>query len=311
MATPTTSPFREVPTQPIHCGKVRDTYENGDADNNLLVVATDRISIRDVVLNQLVPGKGIILTRLTEFWLTSGVLDVQRHHLVSTDINDVNPLLRAAIPDLEDRFMVVQRCEMFPLEGIVRGYLYGSIMDQYRRTGSIGEVQLPAGLAAGSRLRYSVFTPSSKAPLGEHDVNLSHHQARAAITAALMDAGLYPTLREESRYLYEQAAQYAASVGLILADTKFEWGINPQGAITLCDEVLTPDSSRFWDQAYYDHNGTIIQLDKQGVRDYYKREHPEWDETAPAPDLPDLAIWDVQQAYNNLLQRLTGEKMSF
>lgn len=311
MTTPTTSPFREVPTQPVHHGKVRDTYENGDADNNLLVVATDRISIRDVVLNQLVPGKGIILTKLTKFWLTSGVLDVQRHHLVSTDIEDVNPLLRAAIPELEDRFMVVKRCQMFPLEGIVRGYLYGSIMGQYRRTGSIGEVQLPLGLAPGSKLRYSVFTPSSKAPLGEHDVNLSHHQARAAITAALMDAGLYPTLREESRYLYEQAARHAAKAGLILADTKFEWGVDVNGAITLCDEVLTPDSSRFWDLTPYEHSGTIIQLDKQGVRDYYKREHLEWDETTPAPDLPAFAIWDVQQAYNTLLQRLTGETMSF
>ncbi len=271
---------------PIRTGKVRDTYEVDD--DNLLVVASDRISVYDVVLPQLVPGKGKVLTRLTEFWLIKMLSDVN-NHLVTTDMSSLDARLRS-IPDLQGRSMLVRKARMLPIECIVRGYLYGSVMNEYKEHGTAAGVELPSGLVKASKLPHPIFTPSTKADIG-HDVNITLEQAQE-----LVDQNELVRIKLISSNIYTRAALYALKQGIILADTKFEFGI-VDGELTLCDEVLTPDSSRFWELASWQPGEEPVSFDKQYVRNYYANEHPEWDKTDPAPDLPDEIISGTQKKY--------------
>ncbi len=275
---------------PIRTGKVRDTYDAGG--DNLLVVASDRISVYDVVLPQAVPGKGKVLTALTEFWLNEVFSDIP-HHMITTDMSGLSADLRA-IPDLQGRGMLVRRADMLPLECIVRGYLYGSVMKEYGAHGTATGIQLPSGLLKASKLPEPIFTPSTKAEVG-HDENITLAQA-----GALVDPDLLRQVEEISLEIFVRAAAHMWERGIILADTKFEFGI-VDGQLTLCDEVLTPDSSRFWVAETWRPGEEPVSFDKQFVRNYYADVHPAWNKTAPAPDLPDEIIAGTQEKYNEVL----------
>lgn len=275
---------------PIRTGKVRDTYDAGG--DNLLVVASDRISVYDVVLPQAVPGKGKVLTALTEFWLNEVFSDIP-HHMITTDMSGLSADLRA-IPDLQGRGMLVRRADMLPLECIVRGYLYGSVMKEYGAHGTATGIQLPSGLLKASKLPEPIFTPSTKAEVG-HDENITLAQA-----GALVDPDLLRQVEELSLEIFVRAAAHMWERGIILADTKFEFGI-VDGQLTLCDEVLTPDSSRFWVAETWRPGEEPVSFDKQFVRNYYADVHPAWNKTAPAPDLPDEIIAGTQEKYNEVL----------
>lgn len=257
-----------------------------------LVVASDRISVYDVVLPQLVPGKGKVLTALTEFWLNEVLSDIP-HHMITTDMSGLSADLRA-IPDLQGRGMHVRQANMLSLECIVRGYLYGSVMKEYGAHGTATGIQLPVGLLKASKLPQPIFTPSTKAEVG-HDENITLAQA-----GALVDPDLLRQVQELSLEIYMRAAAHALERGIILADTKFEFGII-DGRLTLCDEVLTPDSSRFWVAETWRPGEEPDSYDKQFVRNYYADVYPGWNKTAPAPDLPDEIIAGTQEKYNEVL----------
>ncbi|HUC88147.1 MAG TPA: phosphoribosylaminoimidazolesuccinocarboxamide synthase [Candidatus Binatia bacterium] len=281
---------------PFHVGKVRGTYDAGD--NKLLVVASDRISVFDVVLPQLVPGKGKVLTTLTKFWLERQFSYVP-NHMITTDMVGGIPESLRAIPDLDGRGMLVRRAQMQKLECIVRGYLYGSVTKEYETKGTATGIPLPAGLLKASQLPEPIFTPSTKADVG-HDENISF-----AAAEELVDPALLRLVQDLSLRIYTEAAAYALSRGIILADTKFEFGL-VDGQLTLCDEVLTPDSSRFWELETWEPGREPVSFDKQYVRNYYEVQHPEWNKTSPAPDLPDEIIAGTQEKYAVIQQVLTN-----
>ncbi|HSI98784.1 MAG TPA: phosphoribosylaminoimidazolesuccinocarboxamide synthase [Patescibacteria group bacterium] len=277
----------------VHRGKVRETYEVDD--RHLLLVATDRLSAFDVVFDQPIPDKGAVLTRLSAWWFAE-LAGLGRSHFVSADAADLPE--EARTPDLASRSMLVRRAERVDAECVVRGYLAGSGWAEYGRTGEVCGHPLPAGLREADRLPEPIFTPSKKAEVG-HDENISRDQL-----ADLVGADLARQLEERSIALYLEGARRAEAVGLILADTKFEFGWI-DGELAVIDEVLTPDSSRFWDAAQYAPGSSPQSFDKQFVRDFVAASG--WNKEPPAPTLPDDVIRGTRDRYVAAYERLTGK----
>ncbi|MDR7483088.1 MAG: phosphoribosylaminoimidazolesuccinocarboxamide synthase [Armatimonadota bacterium] len=288
-------------------GKVRDLYDAGDC---LLMVATDRISAFDHVLPTPVPGKGRILTQLSAFWFEA-TRGLAPNHYVTADPARMPARLGAMAAPLDGRAMLVRRARRLDVECIVRGYLAGAGWQEYRQTGAICGVRLPAGLREGDRLAAPIFTPAAKAA-GGHDHNITFDEV-----VALLGAPLAEQLRARSLALYAHGHAHAAACGLVLADTKFEFGLLPgEGAtwpggagagLLVIDELLTPDSSRFWEAADY-RRGTLVALDKQFVRDYLLRSG--WDRQSPPPPLPLDVVEATQQRYRETYRRLTGREIT-
>jgi phosphoribosylaminoimidazole-succinocarboxamide synthase len=279
-------------------GKVRDLYAVDDA---LLLVATDRISAFDHVLGTGIPGKGKILTQISLFWFDL-VSDLLPNHLITAKVSEYPAELQPYADQLEGRSMLCKRAKMFPVECVVRGYLTGSGWKEYQKSKSVCGIALPAGLLDGSRLPEPLYTPSTKGEVGTHDENISFDATVAAIGAA--DAA---ELKRLTLAIYGKAAEHAEARGLILADTKFEFGRTAEGII-LADEVLTPDSSRFWEASAWKPGGAQPSFDKQFVRDYLESIH--WNKQAPAPELPDEVVERTQAKYLEAYRRLTGQDLS-
>jgi phosphoribosylaminoimidazole-succinocarboxamide synthase len=277
-------------------GKVRDVYAAG-AD--LLIIATDRISAFDCILPQGIPGKGRVLTQMSIFWFEF-LKDVVPNHLLATDVADFPSPLREFRHQLEGRSMLVRRCRMEPVECVARGYVSGSGWKDYKRTGAICGIPLPAGLRESDRLPQPIFTPASKASTG-HDENISFDEAASALGTVTAELLRSLTLR-----IYAAAAQHAESRGIILADTKFEFGWH-DGELLLGDEVLTPDSSRYWPRDEYAPGGPQKSFDKQFVRDYL--ETLDWNKQPPAPPLPEDVIAKTSEKYHEAYERITGRTL--
>ena len=283
-------------------GKVRDLYAVPYAGQDaLLLVATDRISAFDHVLATGIPGKGKILTQISLFWFDL-LSNLVPNHLIAADVAQFPAALQPYANQLEGRSMLVKRAAMFPVECVARGYLAGSGWKEYQTSGTVCGIPLPAGLLDGSRLPEPVFTPATKSQDGAHDENISYAAAEALVGAA--DAS---QLRRLTLAIYRRAAEHAESRGLILADTKFEFGRTAEGII-LADEVLTPDSSRFWEGAAWKPGGAQPSFDKQFVRDYL--EAIRWNKQAPAPALPDEVVAQTQTKYLEAFRRLTGRDLN-
>jgi phosphoribosylaminoimidazole-succinocarboxamide synthase len=280
-------------------GKVRDLYavDDGWGRGALLLVATDRISAFDHVLATGIPGKGKILTQISLFWFDF-LSDIAANHLITADVNSYPASLRPYADQLEGRSMLVKRAEMFPIECVARGYLAGSGWKEYRAAGRVCGIALPGGLLDGARLPHPIFTPATKSQDGAHDENISYAEAEGKI--GVENAA---ELRRLTLELYERAQAHAETRGLILADTKFEFGKTAEGII-LADEVLTPDSSRFWEARRWAPGGAQPSFDKQYVRDYLESIH--WNKQAPAPGLPDEVVERTQSKYLEAFRRLTG-----
>jgi phosphoribosylaminoimidazole-succinocarboxamide synthase len=280
-------------------GKVRDLYA---IDGALLLVATDRISAFDHVLGTGIPGKGKILTQISLFWfdLLSGLVP---NHLITADVSQFPAALHPYADQLEGRSMLVKRANMFPVECVARGYLAGSGWKEYKASGTVCGIALPSGLQDGSRLPEPVFTPATKSQDGAHDENISF-----AATEELLGAADAAELRRLTLAIYKKAAEHAESRGLILADTKLEFGRTAEGII-LADEVLTPDSSRFWEAAAWKPGGAQASFDKQFVRDYLEAIH--WNKQAPAPSLPQKVVERTQEKYLEAFRRLTGQHLTW
>ena len=279
-------------------GKVRDLYAVDDA---LLMVATDRISAFDYVLATGIPGKGKILTQISLFWFDL-LNNLVPNHLIETDAANFPAALEPYRDQLEGRSMLVKRAAMFPVECVARGYLAGSGWKEYQKTGTVCGIALPAGLLDGSRLPEPLFTPATKSQDGAHDENISF-----AATEALLGESDAAELKRLTLALYNRAAEHAESRGLILADTKFEFGKTSEGII-LADEVLTPDSSRFWERSAWKPGGAQPSFDKQFVRDYLESIH--WNKQAPAPGLPEEVAERTQEKYLEAFRRLTGRHLN-
>lgn len=275
-------------------GKVRDIYALND--KQLLFIATDRISAFDHVLGSGIPDKGRILTQISLFWFDF-LRDTVKNHLIAADVRDYSPQLQPYASQLDGRSMLVKRAEMFPVECVVRGYLSGSGWKDYQQTGTVCGIMLPQGLRESDRLPEPIFTPAAKNNVG-HDENISFEQMVNTI-------GQKPAedLRALTFAIYEKAGKHAASKGLILADTKFEFGL-VDDQITLADEVLTPDSSRYWPAKTYNPGGAQPSFDKQYVRDYL--ESIRWNKQAPAPSLPDEVVTRTREKYLEAFRLITG-----
>jgi phosphoribosylaminoimidazole-succinocarboxamide synthase len=283
------------PEGPLYSGKVRDVYDAGD--DRLLFVASDRISVFDVVLPEPIPDKGRVLTAISAFWF--GVTtDILPNHMVSVDAADFPDV---GVDDLAGRSMVVRRAEMLKIECIVRGYLSGSAWKEYKASGTMHGVPLPKGMQESDQLPEPVFTPSTKADTG-HDENISVDQA-----ADIVGADVVKQAAEASIALYRRGAEMALEKGIIIADTKFELGWI-DGELALCDEVLTPDSSRFWDTKTYKPGATPPSFDKQPVRDW--AESTGWNKQPPAPSLPGEVIDASRKRYVEAYERLTGRSFA-
>jgi phosphoribosylaminoimidazole-succinocarboxamide synthase len=285
-------------------GKVRDLYDAPlpDGDAGILIVATDRISAFDVVMANGVPGKGVVLTQMARFWFERFGADF-KHHLVSTDVGDVAGLSDRERRQLNGRIMLCRRTHVIPIECIARGYLAGSGWKDYQRSGELAGIALPAGLRNGDRLPDPVFTPSTKVESG-HDQNISHDDA-----SGLVGVDLLEWLQETTLDLYRRAAEYALERGIILADTKFEFGTTehePQPL--LIDEIFTPDSSRFWPADDWRPGAEQPSFDKQYLRDYLETRVADggWNKQAPGPALPEEVIENTSQRYLEAFRRLTG-----
>ena len=279
-------------------GKVRDLYSFGES---LLLVATDRISAFDHVLGSGIPGKGKILTHLSLFWFDF-LKDIVPNHLITANVSEYPSELRQYKEELDGRSMLVKRAQMFPVECVVRGYLSGSGWKDYLATGAICGIPLPSGLRESDKLPEPIFTPATKSQEGEHDVNISFDEMAARVGTQTADR-----LRNLSLAVYNKASAYAEQRGLILADTKFEFGMYAEGII-LADEVLTPDSSRYWPMDAYQPGQQQASFDKQYVRDYL--ESIRWNKQAPAPALPDDVVARTQQKYLEAFRLLTGKSLS-
>lgn len=278
-------------------GKVRDVYAVG-ADR-LLIVATDRISAFDVVLPNPIPEKGRVLTGLSLFWFDL-IKDIVPTHLITADVREYPEPLSRHARELEGRSMLVRRTEVVPFECVVRGYLAGSGWKDYRKTGAVCGIAFPPALRESERLPEPIFTPATKAEAG-HDLNVSE-----AEMAKDVGVELTATLKRLSLAVYRRAAEYAATRGIIIADTKFEFG-RIDGRVILVDEVLTPDSSRFWPAAGYAPGGSPPSFDKQYVRDYL--ETLTWDKKSPAPPLPDEVVRRTSEKYREAYRLLTGREL--
>jgi phosphoribosylaminoimidazole-succinocarboxamide synthase len=289
-AIPGISPWKQ--------GKVRDVYDLGD---NLLIVATDRLSSFDVILPDGIPNKGKVLTQISAFWFgkLAGLVD---NHLISTHIADFPEPFRSHSGVFAGRSMVVRKTRPLPVECIARGYLSGSGWSEYRRSGAICGIALPKGLRESDRLPSAIFTPTTKAEIGTHDENITFGDVER-----LVGADVARKLRDFTLSLYTKGAEFAASKGIIIADTKFEFGVDDRGGLVWIDEALTPDSSRFWPMEGYAPGGAQPSFDKQFVRDYLLS--IKWDKKPPAPGLPDHVIHTTAQKYEDALLRLTGKKL--
>ena len=273
----------------IRSGKVRELYTNEKGE--LLLVASDRISAFDYILPTEIPGKGKLLTQLSLFWFEM-MSDLVPNHLISTDVP----------AEFAGRGVIVKPLEMFPVECVARGYLTGSGWSEYKQSQSVTGIALPAGLLDGSQLDGAIFTPATKADVGDHDINISFEKAAEVVGAA--DATV---LRDLTLALYTKAHGYAATRGIILADTKFEFGRDDQGKITLGDEALTPDSSRFWSADSWKPGGAQPSFDKQYVRDWLLQSG--WDKKSTPPELPQEVVEKTYERYSAAYTLLTGRKM--
>lgn len=275
-------------------GKVRDIYDLGD---KLLIVATDRISAFDVVLPEGIPGKGRVLNLISKYWFDQ-TNDIVENHLISTDVDDYPEVFRKYGNVLQGRSMLVKKTRPIPVECIVRGYITGSGWKEYRKSKSVCGIQLPEGLVESSKLETPIFTPSTKAEEGAHDENITFERA-----SELVGRELAEKLRDLSVALYSRARDIAEKKGIIIADTKFEFGIDEEtGNLVLIDEALTPDSSRFWPKDEYKPGGSQKSFDKQFVRDYL--ESLNWDKNPPAPSLPRDVVQKSSEKYHEALERL-------
>lgn len=295
MSTPAAPTLHSLPL--VYRGKVRDLYAVDD--RHLLMVASDRLSAFDVVLPTPIPGKGAALTALSGFWFN------RTRHIIPNHLHRAGITLEQALPNpgehalVADRAMVVRHLHGLPVEAIVRGYLIGSGWKDYQRTGRVCGIQLPSGLQLAERLPEPLFTPSTKAALGEHDENVSFDRI-----ASLIGAERAEQVRQVSLQLYQEAAAYALERGIIIADTKFEFGLDEQERLVLMDEALTPDSSRFWPAAAYQPGINPPSFDKQFVRDYL--EGLDWNKQPPGPELPPEVVAGVSARYREALERLIG-----
>ena len=277
----------------MYSGKVRDVYEVGD--DTVLFVASDRLSAFDVVLDEPIPNKGRVLTAMTAFWLDH-LRDVAPSHLISVDPKDF-PTDAVEVTDVAGRAMLVRRAEMLKIECVVRGYLTGSAIKEYRANGTMHGSKLPEGLREADRLPEPVFTPSTKADSG-HDENISFDDARAIVGDDVAEQA-----REISLAAYAKGAEWAAQRGILIADTKFELGFI-DGKLSICDEVLTPDSSRFWPADQWEPGKVTPSFDKQPVRDYL--ESTGWDKTPPPPALPAEVVSSTSERYVTAYEKVTG-----
>ncbi len=275
-------------------GKVRDIYDLGDS---LLIVATDRISAFDVVLPNAIPEKGRVLTQISKYWF-SKTSDIVKNHFITDDISDYPAACRQHKDVLAGRSMLVKKASALPVECIVRGYLTGSGLKEYRASGSVSGIRLPAGLTEASRLPEPIFTPSTKAEVGEHDVNIDF-----AAVERLVGKDIAAKIKNISLAVYKRACEIAEPKGIIIADTKFEFGI-VDGEVMLIDEVLTPDSSRFWPKAEYREGAAQKSFDKQFVRDYLLSIN--WNQKPPAPVLPEDVVKKTSEKYQEVLRLLTA-----
>ena len=279
----------------IHRGKVRDIYALGDA--HMLIITSDRLSAFDVILPRPVPGKGQVLTQVSNFWMQRFAELIPNH--LDSELDLSRHLSAEELALCEGRSVVVRKLKALPIEAVVRGYLIGSGWKDYQASGAVCGVALPTGLRQAEQLPEPIFTPASKADVGEHDENISFAQVQD-----LIGENLAAQVRDVSLALYQQAAAYAAERGIIIADTKFEFGVDQQGQLVLIDEALTPDSSRFWPAASYAVGSSPPSFDKQYVRDYL--ETLDWDKTAPGPWLPDEVIAVTADKYHEAQRILLG-----
>ena len=283
-ATLHTSHIKSLPM--LHSGKVRDIYDIDD--RHMLIVTTDRISAFDVIMPTPIPGKGIILNQVTQFWLNKLAHIIPNHH---SDLK-----LEDVLPDENERAevinhaMIVKKLKALPVEAIVRGYIIGSGWKDYRATGAICGIKLPPDLKLADKLPEPIYTPSTKAAVGAHDENIDYNKSKE-----LLGEAIAKQVRDVSLRLYKEAADYALQRGIIIADTKFEFGLDEQGRLTLIDEVLTPDSSRFWPVDQYQPGSSPVSFDKQFLRDYL--ETLDWNKTAPGPELPDSIVTKTAEKY--------------
>lgn len=289
MSTATTLSLKK-----IYSGKVRDLYEIDD--KRMLMVATDRLSAFDVILNEPIPEKGKILTAISNFWFDK-LTHLVPNHFTGDKVEDIVP--SAELPLVEGRSVVAKRLKPVAVEAIVRGYIVGSGWKEYQKSGTVCGIQLPEGLKEASKLPQPIFTPSTKAAVGDHDENISFERCEAIIGAELA-----AKVRDTSIALYTAAVEYAATRGIIIADTKFEFGLDEDGTLTLMDEVLTPDSSRFWPADSYVEGKNPPSFDKQFVRDWL--ESTGWNKEPPAPAVPADVAQKTADKYREALTRLTS-----
>ncbi len=281
----------------VKSGKVREIYSVGE---NLLMVATDRLSAFDVIMNQGIPYKGIVLNQISKFWFDF-FKDEMPNHVVETEVENFPEELRPYFEDLKGRSMIVKKAEPIPLECIVRGYISGSGWKDYQATGEICGIKLPAGLRESEKLLEPIFTPSTKAEVGIHDENIDE-----ATAIDLVGKEVYSIIKEKALKIYSEAADYALSKGIILADTKMEFGIY-NGEIILIDELLTPDSSRFWPLEEYQPGGSQKSFDKQYVRDLLLSIN--FNKQPPPPDLPEEIIQNTSKKYLEAYKKITGKEL--
>jgi phosphoribosylaminoimidazole-succinocarboxamide synthase len=282
----------------VNRGKVRDIYDLGE---HLLIVTSDRLSAFDVIMNEAIPNKGKVLNQISIFWFRR-MADIIPHHIVATDVDDFPAETHVYRDQLEGRSMLVKKARPLPVECIVRGYVSGSGWKEYQKLGSICGLSLPAGLRESDRLEEPIFTPSTKAEIGEHDENISFAEA-----AKLCGPEVAAQVRDTSIAIYRRARDFAWEKGIIIADTKFEFGLMDDGSLIWIDEALSPDSSRFWPRDRYQPGGAQPSFDKQFVRDYL--ETLDWNKQAPPPPLPAEIVAKTSEKYQEALYRLTGIRL--
>lgn len=288
----------DLPLKAFKKGKVRDVYET---DNKLLLIVTDRISAFDFVLHEAIPNKGICLTQISKFWFDYFKNTVPSH-MISADVKDFPDELKQYENCLKGRSMLVKKAKVFPIECIVRGYISGSAWKSYQKDGTVCGIKLPAGLKESDKFDEPLFTPSTKADTG-HDINISFEKMKELVGKETADK-----LKNLSLKIYKEGAKYARKKGIIIADTKFEFG-EIGNEIILIDEVLTPDSSRFWPADLYEPGKSQPSFDKQYVRDYLSTTN--WDKNSSPPHLPDEVVTETQNKYKEAYEKITGKKFDF